>query len=261
MVAWQASEAVMAHCIMTVVDSASLDELGQACHSAMNRLIGSGTVGLYVFDGLAPVLKYSEQVPKGFLEEYSHGLGRDDPLIDCLLNRPAAIDGVSVYGETNWHKSTMYDLLSRWGYHHNLGGPLKAHGELIGILYTAQNRPGRFFRERARHRMDILCEAVSIALERIDTNDRVLRDEYRCSMTDFLPPRSAEVAQLIVQGASNKQIARVMDISDQTVKEHVANLCRKLNACNRTELAAQLALISQNGARPVGAVHTDRRST
>ena len=31
-----------------------------------------------------------------------------------------------------------------------------------------------------------------------------------------------------------------MGISDQTVKEHVAGLCRRFGALNRTELAARL---------------------
>jgi DNA-binding NarL/FixJ family response regulator len=55
-----------------------------------------------------------------------------------------------------------------------------------------------------------------------------------------LPPRAAEVARLVCRGRSNKEIARDMGISDQTVKGHVASLCRRFGALNRTELAARL---------------------
>jgi DNA-binding NarL/FixJ family response regulator len=55
-----------------------------------------------------------------------------------------------------------------------------------------------------------------------------------------LPPRSAHVATGVCRGRTNKEIAREMGISDQTVKEHVANLCRRFGVHNRTELAACL---------------------
>ncbi|MGY0574568.1 response regulator transcription factor [Bradyrhizobium sp. RDM12] len=54
------------------------------------------------------------------------------------------------------------------------------------------------------------------------------------------PPRSADVAIRVCRGQTNKEIAREMGISDQTVKEHVANLCRRFGVHNRTELAACL---------------------
>jgi len=56
-----------------------------------------------------------------------------------------------------------------------------------------------------------------------------------------LPRRSAQVALLLCKGHTNKSIARALGISDQTVKEHVANLCRRFGAQNRTELAATLS--------------------
>ena len=56
-----------------------------------------------------------------------------------------------------------------------------------------------------------------------------------------LPPRSADVAIRVCRGRTNKEIAREMGISDQTVKEHVTNLCRRFGVHNRTELAACLS--------------------
>ncbi|MDA9530142.1 hypothetical protein ACM42_17250 [Bradyrhizobium sp. CCBAU 25338] len=60
------------------------------------------------------------------------------------------------------------------------------------------------------------------------------------TLSASLPPRSADVAIRVCRGQTNKEIAREMGISDQTVKEHVANLCRRFGVHNRTELAACL---------------------
>jgi DNA-binding NarL/FixJ family response regulator len=44
-----------------------------------------------------------------------------------------------------------------------------------------------------------------------------------------------EVLALVAEGRSNKAIADVLGISDQTVKFHVASITGKLGAANRTE--------------------------
>lgn len=49
-----------------------------------------------------------------------------------------------------------------------------------------------------------------------------------------LSPRETEVLDLIAQGNSNKDIANQLSISEQTVKNHVASIMRKLVANDRT---------------------------
>jgi DNA-binding NarL/FixJ family response regulator len=50
-----------------------------------------------------------------------------------------------------------------------------------------------------------------------------------------LTPREIEVLGQLVEGLSNKTIASRLGISDQTVKFHVASICGKLGAVNRTD--------------------------
>jgi len=50
-----------------------------------------------------------------------------------------------------------------------------------------------------------------------------------------LTPREIEVLELLSEGLSNKAIAARLGISDQTVKFHVASICGKLGAANRTD--------------------------
>jgi DNA-binding CsgD family transcriptional regulator len=49
--------------------------------------------------------------------------------------------------------------------------------------------------------------------------------------------RELEVLELLAQGLANKTIALRLGISDQTVKFHVASICGKLGAVNRTDAA------------------------
>lgn len=62
-----------------------------------------------------------------------------------------------------------------------------------------------------------------------------------------LTPRETEILQYIAQGFLNKQIAAELDISEQTIKNHVTSILRKLNANARTEavvVAIKQGLIS-----------------
>jgi len=62
-----------------------------------------------------------------------------------------------------------------------------------------------------------------------------------------LTPREMEILNYIAQGYLNKQIAAELDISEQTIKNHVTSILRKLNANARTEavvVAIKQGLIS-----------------
>lgn len=54
---------------------------------------------------------------------------------------------------------------------------------------------------------------------------------------DELSPREAEVLSFIAQGATNRDIADALVISEKTVKRHVTSVLAKLHARNRTEAA------------------------
>jgi DNA-binding NarL/FixJ family response regulator len=52
-----------------------------------------------------------------------------------------------------------------------------------------------------------------------------------------LSQREQEVMGYLARGYSNKQIARSLFLSQQTVKNHIGNLFKKLGVGNRTEAA------------------------
>jgi DNA-binding NarL/FixJ family response regulator len=55
----------------------------------------------------------------------------------------------------------------------------------------------------------------------------------------LLTPREREALKFLVEGYSNKQIARSLRISEHGAKRHVASLLAKLNCANRTQAAAR----------------------
>jgi len=51
-----------------------------------------------------------------------------------------------------------------------------------------------------------------------------------------LTPRERDIVKLIVAGASNKQVAQTLDISERTVKGHLSNVFQKLGVADRLKL-------------------------
>jgi len=60
-------------------------------------------------------------------------------------------------------------------------------------------------------------------------------------LIEALTPRETQVLELVADGLSNKAIAGVLGLSDETVKFHLASIFGKLGASNRTD-AVRLAL-------------------
>jgi DNA-binding NarL/FixJ family response regulator len=60
-----------------------------------------------------------------------------------------------------------------------------------------------------------------------------------------LTPRQTEVLQLLLQGLPNKLIARQLNVSVETVKDHVAAVLRALNVSSRTQAVLAVSQMTQ----------------
>jgi DNA-binding NarL/FixJ family response regulator len=101
---------------------------------------------------------------------------------------------------------------------------------------------------------DPLCIAIRAAAQGLTTLSAEFRDHLAGSSgfrgalesvaEDEPPPveltaRELQVLRLLAEGASNKSIARRLDITPHTAKFHVASLVAKLGATGRTDAVAK----------------------
>jgi DNA-binding NarL/FixJ family response regulator len=70
----------------------------------------------------------------------------------------------------------------------------------------------------------------------------------------LLSPRQREVFSLLAKGLSNKMIARELDVTEGTVKSHVATIFDVLNVHNRVSAVAEAQRLSRDpdGRRLLG---------
>jgi DNA-binding NarL/FixJ family response regulator len=122
----------------------------------------------------------------------------------------------------------------------------------LARLYHATKREKLARRESAAARVLLELQAATIA-------ETDLRNELlQASLADFpqgarmsrahpvaqsataLTPRERQVARLIAQGNSNRQIADVLVVSERTVTTHVSNILGKLGFASRTQVVSWL---------------------
>ena len=87
--------------------------------------------------------------------------------------------------------------------------------------------------------MNRLVEATS----RIESKSPV---ESNASLGSSLTPREQEVARAIAEGASNKEIARSLGITERTVKLHVGAVLEKLGVRDRLQIALIVSGVRQS---------------
>ena len=73
-----------------------------------------------------------------------------------------------------------------------------------------------------------------------------------CREDHNLTPRESEILECLLDGHSNKTIARRLEITESTVKIHMKSLLRKINVQNRTQ-AAIWAMETGFSADPINA--------
>ncbi|MDQ6920554.1 MAG: response regulator transcription factor [Candidatus Dormibacteraeota bacterium] len=115
----------------------------------------------------------------------------------------------------------------------------------IGYLLknTDADQVVRAIRAAAEGRVEMSPEAASLMMARI-------RDPAPAA--EALTAREQGVLRLLAAGRANKEIARELGISEETVKSHVANIFGKLGTRSRTEAAmraVQSGLVSPEELR------------
>lgn len=113
-----------------------------------------------------------------------------------------------------------------------LVGPARARDALRAqLLDSSIDVAGEFASADDARQSGIAADALLVALDVSASPRRRAPPEV---VEEPLTPRETQILELLAEGLANKAIADRLQISDQTVKFHVAAILGKLGAANRT---------------------------
>jgi DNA-binding NarL/FixJ family response regulator len=90
--------------------------------------------------------------------------------------------------------------------------------------------------------------ATELGMQPLARDCTTLLDRIGGGATGPLTPREREVAALVAQGLTNRQIATSAHISERTAESHVQHILTKLGFATRTQIASWVATEMRTGS-------------
>jgi len=118
------------------------------------------------------------------------------------------------------------------------------HMVMSGSIYVPTMLMGSMDRQPSKSEGDTVPSVLQVVREHADDSDFQSAPGLD---TLGLTPRQTEVLALLLQGKPNKLIARDLNLSVETVKDHVAAVLRTLGVSSRTQAVLAVSQMSRQG--------------
>ncbi|MBL9211730.1 MAG: response regulator transcription factor, partial [Opitutaceae bacterium] len=93
--------------------------------------------------------------------------------------------------------------------------------------------------QNSASREELLTALRSVAQGRRHLVPELARRLNALRLGPAITPREREILALIASGRANKEIAAVLEVSEDTVKRHVSHILEKLNVNDRAQATAE----------------------
>ncbi len=192
-------------------------QLGQYFHASRCKLF-------YAQD----LLQVTEKLPAAIRKAVSV---EDNPILRYLIQRHTAVHDEIVLPPGVWKT-----ICPRADHAHVMTGPIIHKGALIGGLAFTRHRHDKAFNADDLADLSALCLHLSSQLA-------ILRTEKARAYTSsksLLTPREQEIAVLVGKGLTNKKIGAALWITENSVKQALKRMYRKLEVSSRAEMISRL---------------------
>jgi DNA-binding CsgD family transcriptional regulator/predicted RNase H-like HicB family nuclease len=154
-----------------------------------------------------------------------------NPVLRYLVKRHAAVHDEVVLPPGVWQT-----LCPRADHGHVMAGPLVSQGQLVGgVAFTRHRDDGAFNADNLAD-LGALCLHLSTKLAALRTQPETV-GLARSGLT----PRESEIVDLVARGLTNKEIGTALWITENSVKQALKRIFRKLDVSSRAEMVAKLS--------------------
>ncbi|UBF25637.1 LuxR C-terminal-related transcriptional regulator [Kovacikia minuta CCNUW1] len=181
-----------------------------------------------------------------------------NPVAKYLVERHTPVHEALVTSPKTWRM-----ICPRPDHWHVMAGPIIDRNQLVGAVGCTRDRSMPAFDTPNLVDLSAVCLHLSVwavtvrgqgVSPGVTDPANITRSQSQPTKTDFpwngkvdrLTPRELQIAELVALGRTNKEIGNQLWITENSVKQALKRMFRKLEVSSRAEMVAQLAATAQS---------------
>jgi DNA-binding CsgD family transcriptional regulator len=203
-----------------------------------SELFGVQRWGIYLLDGARQLNSVDAVgVSDNFIDRYQKFGKSVDPLLQYIQQYHAPVHEEMVLPLGTWKQCELYQrCCSEYGHEHVMTGAIVGQGELIGTVNFARVGITPAFNDRDLAKLSAVTTHFSTRLAELRRQSGLEANPLRQRLTS----REQQIAELVAQGLTNAEIGRQLWITQNSVKQALKRMFRKLEVTTRTEMTTKL---------------------
>ena len=182
--------------------------------------------GVFFFDRLPAIDKNTPEMMKLALSlDYN-------PVLRYIFQRHVAVHDEIILPPGVWQT-----ICPRADHGHVMVGPIVSNGQLVGGIGFTRHRDQLAFSAENLADLSALCLHFSTRLAVLRSKSAAFG--VNC---DRLTSREKQIAELVAQGLTSKEIGATLWITENSVKQALKRIFRKLQVSSRAQMVAKLSL-------------------
>ena len=130
---------------------------------------------------------------------------------------------------------------------HVMAGPIVNRGQLVGVVGCTREQSMPAFDTQNLADLSAICLHLSVWAATVREAKLSGREsQHQAFKTSRLTPRELQIAELVALGRTNAEIGRELWITENSVKQALKRMFRKLEVSSRAEMVAQLSATKYN---------------
>jgi DNA-binding CsgD family transcriptional regulator len=153
-----------------------------------------------------------------------------NPVLRYLVERHAPVHEEVILLPGVWQT-----ICPRADHGHVMIGPIVHSSQLVGGIAFTRHRNNLAFDAQNLADLSALCLHLSTRLAALRSQPGTL------PIFDQITPREAQIAELVAQGLTSAEIGAALWITENTVKQALKRMYRKLQVSSRAEMVARMS--------------------
>ncbi|MEE3718095.1 LuxR C-terminal-related transcriptional regulator [Tumidithrix elongata RA019] len=205
--------------------------------------------GIFFFDSLEDLLrKRFPSLDRKLEKILKFGLSVEhNPVVRYLVERHAPVHEALVSSPKAW--AILCPRPDHW---HVMIGPIVHRGQLVGAVACTREKSSPAFDTQNLLDLSAISLHLSVWVATLRSQSASISaatPQYQPCRSDRLTPRELQIAELVALGRTNLEIGKELWITENSVKQALKRMFRKLEVSSRAEMVAMTLGAMQTGVK------------